>query len=83
MTWHGSDGDSRMRLCDFVMNLYENREKNGKWCDGSYHINHPLMILHLPRSVEGLWMLAGQDLVHLLWRWRRQVYIGDAHLFPA
>ena len=33
-TWHGSDGDSRMRLCDYVMNLYLNRDKNGGWCDG-------------------------------------------------
>ncbi len=22
LTWHGSDGDSRMRLCDFILNLY-------------------------------------------------------------
>ena len=33
-TWHGSDGDSRMRLCDFVMNLFHNRDLNGGWCDG-------------------------------------------------
>ena len=31
------------------------------------------MLLHLPRSVEGLWMLAGQCTVHLLWRVRRQL----------
>ena len=39
----------------------------------SYHLDHPLMLLHLPTSKEGLAMLAGQCLVHLLWRWRRQL----------
>ena len=48
--------------------------RNGGWCkDSASRIDHPLMLLHLPRSVEGLLLLAGQDLVHVLWRWRRQL----------
>jgi hypothetical protein len=73
LTWHGSDGDARMRLCDYVMNLRANRDANDGWCTGSYHIDHPLFIIHVPRTVEGLRLLAGQDLVHLIWRWKRQL----------
>ena len=35
------------------------------------------MLLHLPRSVEGLWMLAGQCTVHLLWRDEAQPLITE------
>lgn len=73
LTWHGSDGDTRMRLADFTMNLYANRDSNDGWCTGSYHIDHPLFIIHVPRTAEGLALLACQDLVHLIWRWRRQL----------
>ena len=74
MTWHASDGDCRMRLCDFVMNAFVNRDRNGDWCTGSaFRLTHPLMLLHVPRTKEGFALLAGQDLVHTLWRWRRQV----------
>ena len=40
LTWHGSDGDSRMRLCDYVMNLYQNRTLNGGWCDDRFVHSH-------------------------------------------
>ena len=73
-TWHGSDGDSRMRLCDYVMNAYVNRDRNLNWCTGSaFRLDHPLMLLHVPRTKEGFALLAGQDLVHILWRWKRQM----------
>ena len=70
---HASDGDSRLRLTDYILNLYENRSLNGDWYRSSYTIDHPLFIIHLPTTKEGLTLLACQDLVHLLWRWRRQM----------
>jgi hypothetical protein len=70
---HGSDGDSRLRLTDYVLNLFANRSLNGDWCSSSYTIDHPLFIIHLPTTKEGLTLLACQDLVHLEWRWRRQM----------
>ena len=42
-------------------------------CHHSYYLEHPLMLLHLPRTSEGLWILAGQCSVHLMWRVKRQL----------
>eukprot|EP00966_Prymnesium_polylepis_P285308 6590522-Prymnesium_polylepis.1 len=72
-TWHGSDGDARMRLDDYTMNLLANKDANDGWCDGSIYLDLPLFIIHVPRTKEGLWLLGCQDLVHLKWRWRRQL----------
>ena len=53
LTWHASDGDSRLRLADYVMNLFDNRNGNGGWCVGSSRIDHQLMLLHIPKTAEG------------------------------
>ena len=68
---HVSDGDSRLRLCDFLLLLVSNKDD---WCSSSKQIQHWLMeMFHTATTLEGHSLLPFQDWMHLLWRWRRQL----------
>lgn len=68
---HVSDGDARVRLCDFLMNMAGN---SGDWVASAKQLpGWMLDLFHIPTTVEGHSVLAYQDWMHLLWRWRRQL----------
>ena len=62
---HISDGDSRLRLCDFMLLMGANATED--WCASSHRLRHWLMeMFHTPTTVEGHALLAFQDWMHLL-----------------
>jgi hypothetical protein len=72
---HVSDGDARLRKCDFRINFGTNSlEDPLHWCKKVHASSlHSLLYLTIPETIEGLWLLGFQDYMHLLWRLRVQM----------
>ena len=66
---HCSDGDARLRKTDFRMNV----EDNSSIFPESWRLAHRMLLLRIPKTVEGLYVLGFQDWMHLLWRLRLQL----------
>ena len=72
---HVSDGDARLRKCDFRMNFGTNSlEDPLHWCKAVHaSMLHSLLYLTIAETVEGLWLFAFQDYMHEVWRLRVQL----------
>ena len=71
---HVSDGDARLRKCDFRMNFATNASADPmKWYRKHYFLKHSLLMLSVPESIEGTSLFAHQDYMHLAWRLRVQL----------
>jgi hypothetical protein len=70
---HVSDGDARLRKCDFRINFGSNSLEQG-WCKAVHGSKlHHMLYLTLPETNEGLIIFGHQDYLHLLWRLRVQM----------
>ena len=67
-----SDGDARVRLNDFLAIMAANGD--AEWLKDSKQLSGWMLeLFHIPTTIEGHTLLAFQDWMHLLWRWRRQL----------
>ena len=66
---HISDGDARLRKCDYRVNFATNSQSDPlRWCKKVYFLKHSLLMLSVPTTVEGLSIFGGQDYMHIGWR---------------
>jgi hypothetical protein len=66
---HMSDGDARLRKCDYRINFATNSQEDPMhWCQKVYFLKHSLLMLSVPTTVEGLSIFGGQDYMHIGWR---------------
>lgn len=71
---HVSDGDSRLRKCDFRINFLTNSQSDPlNWYKDHYFLKHSLLMLSVPETIEGLSIFGHQDYMHLAWRLRVQL----------
>ena len=71
---HISDGDARLRKCDFRVNYEANHTKDPReWVTAVHKLDHPLLFLSLAETTEGLVIYGHQDYMHLAWRLRVQL----------
>ena len=71
---HVSDGDSRLRKCDFRVNFGTNSTADPRgWCKSTYFLKHSLLMLSLAYTKEDLCIFGHQDYMHLAWRCRVQL----------
>ena len=68
---HMSDGDSRLRKDDYRINNATNACEQS-WYKSHYFLEHPLLMLSVPTTVEGHAIFGHQDYMHLSWRLRVQ-----------
>ena len=69
---HVSDGDARLRKKDYHINFATNA-CNQSWYKSHYFLNHPLLMLSVPETIEGHAIFGHQDYMHLAWRLRVQL----------
>ena len=68
---HISDGDARLRKNDYRINNATNSSEQS-WYRSYYFIQHSLLMLSVPTTIEGLTIFGHQDYMHLAWRLRVQ-----------
>jgi hypothetical protein len=69
---HISDGDSRLRKNDFGISNATNASGQS-WYTSHYFLEHSLLMLSIPTTVEGHAIFGHQDYMHLAWRLRVQL----------
>ena len=69
---HISDGDSRLRKKDYSINNATNA-CGQSWYRSHYFLQHSLLMLSVPTTIEGLAIFGHQDYMHLAWRLRVQL----------
>jgi hypothetical protein len=69
-----SDGDARLRKNDYRVNFKSNHDNDLiKWVASTYFLQHNLLMLSVPTTIEGHAIFAHQDYMHLIWRVRVQL----------